>query len=221
MSKNRYRPTRRSTSKLPLLLILLAPAAAALAQDPVIQGQVHDANGAFVGTVVDYDQTGQSARVHGLIEGSIVQFTIRNLGVSEYLDPPAKRVYFANGDCTGQAYVQAGSDYPALGGVLAGVGGPTQYYFAPTGTPGGNIGVGSYREFETAACSSLSTNLVAYPVSPIALSYALPYTMSTHLGLEATTQSVPAVGTLGLVILALALAGAALLGLRLRSGVRA
>lgn len=203
------------------LLALFALAPAAVAQDAVVTGQVYDANGVFVGTVVDYDQVNQAARVHGVIQGSIVQFTIRNLNVSEYLDPPTKRVYFANGDCTGQAYVQAGSDYPALGGVLAGVGGPTQYYFAPTGTPAGNVAAGSYREFELAACTPSAVNLGAYPVAPIALSYALPYSMNTQLVLDPLVQSVPAVGTPGLVALALVLAATALFGLRARSRSRA
>ncbi len=94
--------------------LLVALASAARAQDAAVVGQVYDANGAFVGTVIDFDQNEQAARVHGLIQGSIVEFTVRNLAVEEYLDPKTKRVYFTSGDCTGQAYVRADATFPAL-----------------------------------------------------------------------------------------------------------
>lgn len=194
--------------------LLAALASAARAQDAAVVGQVYDANGAFVGTVIDFDQNEQAARVHGLIQGSIVEFTVRNLAVEEYLDPKTKRVYFTSGDCTGQAYVRADATFPALGGILAGAGAPTQYYFAPSGTVGGNFALASYRDFETAVCVATAGTASAYPVSPIALGYSLPYSMTTDLITQPAALPVPAVDRWGLLGLALALVVAALLGLR-------
>lgn len=211
----------RSTVRLALLALAWTATPAAWAQDPAVIGQVHDANGAFVGTVIDFDQNQQSARVHGSIQGSIVEFTIRNLNVVEYLDPKTKTVYFANGDCTGQAYVLADATYPALGGILAGAGGPVQYYFAPSGTVGGVFAAGSSKDFENLACDPVGASVSAYPVTPIALSFVLPYTMSTELVGQPAALPVPAVDRWGLLGLALALALAALLGLSARRRARA
>lgn len=220
-------PYRRSSlngrlaCSLSTFVALLAAVPTAQAQDPVVLGQVHDANNTFVGTVIDFDQNEQAARVHGVIEGSVVEFTIRNLAVEEYLDPKTKTVYFANGDCTGQAYVRADATYPALGGILAGAGGPVQYYFAPSGTVGGNFALGSSRDFEILGCDPAGYTASAYPVSPIALSYVLPYSMTTELVAPEAALAVPAVDRWGLLGLGLALALAALLGLRRRPGARA
>lgn len=216
-------PYRRSSlngrlaCSLSTFVALLTAMPAAQAQDPVVMGQVYDANNTFVGTVIDFDQNEQAARVHGVIEGSIVEFTIRNLAVEEYLDPQTKTVYFANGDCTGQAYVLANTTYPALGGILAGAGSPVQYYFAPSGTLGGNFALGSSRDFEIFGCDPAAGTASAYPVSPIALSYVLPYSMTTEQVAPAAALPVPAVDRWGLLGLALALALAALLGLGRRS----
>ncbi|MCB9377311.1 MAG: hypothetical protein H6511_00915 [Holophagales bacterium] len=218
---NRFRVTsRRSIRHLCILALAATAAAPALAQAPAVVGQVYDADGAFVGTVIDYDSVQQSARVHGLIQGSVVEFTIRNENIAEYLDPEVHRVYFGNGDCTGQAYAPGGfGTYPALGGILAGAG--DQYFFAPSGTPAGTFGVGSYRDFEVAACNSGAVVINGYPVTGISLAYTLPYSMSTQTISQGELLPVPAVDGRGLFALALALAAAGLLGLRARDGVRA
>jgi hypothetical protein len=195
----------------------LALATVAAAQDPLVTGQVYDANGLFVGTLIGYTQGAAGGELLREIDGDVVQLSISNTGDPAIL-PQGQTVWFSGTDCTGQAYA-AGPNVgtAALAGVLAGAGNPNVYYFAPAGTVSVLPAVLS-RAFFAGGCSNdpgtLPPGLFPVIVSPDPLVFTVPFVVETFRPILAQPAAVPGLERWGLVGLGIALSMAAVVVLR-------
>ncbi len=214
------RRTRRSflgrASTLLALFLLGSASRGAFAQIEPATAELVDTAGTVVGPVLDfYDR--EDASVALLVDGhsTILSFTPNTIDTLHVLGGTG--VYFASTDCTGQAYaVTLGTNEflepQAVGGLNF-----TFYAGAPGAILPGQITFQSLL-FAGAECmkTQMTTQESAVPVFPVrdlSPAFQPPF----HIVNTRGATPVPAVSTLGLAAIALALALGGLFLLRLRA----
>jgi hypothetical protein len=215
MKTRHRRSTHTGHGVLIVLFLLLTSPHEAFAQIQAVSAELVDSNGTVVGTILDYHGPLGVATVALIIDGhsTILAFTPNS--VDTFASAGGSGVFFASADCTGQGFALSFGPDEFL--EPQAVGGTNNTFYAG---PRSAIVPGpfSYNSVlrHGQACSTESATLTnALPVSPVR-SLTPPWLPPFRLEGSPAASSVPAVSSLGLLALAVALGGGGMLLLRLR-----
>jgi hypothetical protein len=220
MSTRRLRQRFLGPRSILLSLFFLACVShPALAQSEPATAQVVDSAGTVVGPVLDhYSRTGASVAL--LIDGHSTILLFRTDSFDTIAVTGELGVFFASADCTGQGYAVNYGPFEFF--EPQAVGGPNRTFYAGTRSavfPGPfNFQSALFSGQACAAQSGTLPNaLPVFPVRDLSPTWQPPFRIENVRGATAT---VPAVSTLGLVGIAVALAIGGLFLLRRRQGMR-